>query len=245
VSGAFAAGSFAASSLLVGAVFVLVRPIGERTLGLVMAFGSGVLISAVAYDLVLEAASISGGVGIPLGAAIGAVTFFVGDRVLDRAGGADRKAVARTSPDSDPKAVVLGSVLDGIPESIVLGLTLLSGEGLSIAFFAAVFLSNLPEGMAATNGLAASGMRPARIIVMWLLIALVSGAAAFAGYAVFGSASSWTVAFVLALAAGGVITMLADTMMPEAFRYGGPVAGLVTTLGFIVALAIAGLEQAG
>jgi ZIP family zinc transporter len=224
---------------------VLLRPVSERTLGLIMAFGSGVLISAVAYDLILEAASISGGAGIPLGASIGAVTFFLGDRALDRAGGGDRKAARRRSEASDPQAVVLGTILDGIPESIVLGLTLLSGEGLSAAFFAAVFLSNIPEAMAATGGLAASGMQSGRIIAMWLLIAVVSGGAAFAGYALFDHASPWTVAFVMALAAGAVITMLADTMMPEAFRYGGgPVTGLATTLGFLVALTIASLEQA-
>jgi zinc transporter, ZIP family len=244
MSGAFFAGLVAASSLLVGAAIVLVRPVSERTLGLIMAFGSGVLISAVAYDLILEAASISGGVGIPLGAAAGAFAYFLGDRALDRAGAGDRKSVTASS-DGDPKAVVLGTVLDGIPESIVLGLTLLSGEGLSIAFFAAVFLSNLPEAMAATTGLASAGIKPPRIILMWVLIAVVSGAAAFAGYWLFGSASSWLVAFVMALAAGAVITMLADTMMPEAFKYRGRITGLVTTLGFVVALAIASLEQRG
>jgi ZIP family zinc transporter len=172
------------------------------------------------------------------------LAYFLGDRALERAGGGDRKAVSASS-DADPKAVVLGTVLDGIPESIVLGLTLLSGQGLSVAFFAAVFLSNLPEAMAATNGLASAGIRTGRIMMMWVLIAIVSGAAAFAGYGLFDAASPWLVAFVMALAAGAVLTMLADTMMPEAFRYRGRITGLVTTLGFVVALAIASLEQGG
>jgi zinc transporter, ZIP family len=242
---ALLAGTFAGSSLLLGAAIALVRPPRERTLGLIMAFGSGVLISAVAYDLVLEAVSISGGAGIPLGAAAGAFTFYAGDRAIGSAGGGRRKAVARTGSEGSPNAVVLGTILDGIPESIVIGLTLLAGEGVSVALFAAVFLSNLPEAMAATSGLAASGVARGRIIVMWTLVMIVSGLAAWAGYAVLGEASPWVVAVVMAFAAGAVLTMLADTMMPEAFAHGGNTAGLATTLGFVVAIAIAGLERAG
>lgn len=239
---AFAAGLFAGSSLVVGAVVTLVRPPSERALGLIMAFGAGVLISAVAYELILEAAEISGGAGIPLGAAAGALAFFAGDRLIARAGGADRKAVGRTETVGSPQAIVLGTVLDGVPESIVIGLTLVSGGSLSVALFAAVFLSNLPEAMAATSGLAASGVRRGRIVAIWALIAVVCGVAAMAGYGVLGEASARTVAHVMAFAAGAVLTMLADTMVPEAFEHGGAEAGLATTFGFIVSIAIVELE---
>jgi len=133
-------------------------------------------------------------------------------------------------------------VLDGIPESIVLGIGLLAGAGVSVAFIVAVFVSNLPEGIAATTGLKASGWAPRRIIGLWLLVALVSALASLAGFAVFDSASSWTVAFVLAFAGGAVLTMLADTMMPEAFQHGGRQVGLVTTAGFALAFALHLLE---
>jgi zinc transporter, ZIP family len=131
-----------------------------------------------------------------------------------------------------------------VPESIVVGLTLLGGEGVSIALLAAVFLSNVPEAMAGTSGLAASGVRSGRIMAMWALITAVSGIAALAGYGLLGGPPQWAVALVLAFAAGAVLTMLADTMMPEAFDHGGRVAGLVTTLGFVVAFTMAYLEQA-
>jgi ZIP family zinc transporter len=239
---AFAAGLFAGSSLLIGAVATLVRPPSERALGLIMAFGAGVLISAVAYELILEAAEISGGAGIPLGAAAGALAFFAGDRFIAKAGGAERKAVETTEVGS-PRAIVLGTVLDGVPESIVIGLTLLAGESLSIALFAAVFLSNLPEAMAATSGLAAAGVRRGRILAVWALIAVVCGLAATTGYGVLGDASARTVAHVMAFAAGAVLTMLADTMVPEAFEHGGAEAGLATTFGFVVSIAIVELER--
>jgi zinc transporter, ZIP family len=244
VLGALVAGLTTASSLMVGGVIALLHEPRERTLGLIMGFGAGVLLSAVAYDLVLEALDISGGWGIPLGIAAGALTFFVGDRLIDSAGGDKRKSVRKQEDIGSPKAIVLGSVLDGVPESIVIGLTLLAGEGISAALFAAVFLSNVPEAMAGTSGLAASGVRNGRIMAMWALVTAVSGVAALAGYGLLGNAPPAAESFVLAFAAGAVMTMLADTMMPEAFEHARQVAGLATTLGFVVAFAIAQLDGA-
>jgi ZIP family zinc transporter len=240
-------GGLAASSLLVGSAIAFFRPVGRRALGLIMAFGSGVLISAVAYDLVADAFASAGGNAIWLGLFVGAVTFFVGDLLIDRAGGEDRKSadpVPGRTPSS-AKPIFLGTVLDGVPESVVLGLILLSGEGLSVAFFVAVFLSNLPESISSTTGFLKDGMSPRRIVAMWGLVVLVSALAAGLGFAFFDSASPSTIAFVQAFAAGAILTMLADSMVPEAFRYARNVAGLATTLGFAVAFAIATLEKAG
>jgi ZIP family zinc transporter len=242
--GALMAGLATGSSLVIGGAVALVRTPREHTLGLVMAFGAGVLLSAVAYDLVAEALEVSGGPGIVLGLAAGALAFFLGDRLVDRAGGDQRKAVRRSGDGDSPRAIVLGTILDGVPESVVVGLTLLAGEGVSIALFAAVFLSNVPEAVAATSGLTASGIPRSRILLMWAGIAVVSGVSALAGYALLGNAAEPTVAFMLAFAAGAVLTMLADTMMPEAFEHGGDAAGLATTFGFVVAFGIAALEDA-
>jgi zinc transporter, ZIP family len=242
---ALGAGLLAGSSLVLGGLIALVHSPREHTLGLIMGFGAGVLISAVAYDLVLEALAISGGAGIPIGVAAGALTFFVGDRMIERAGGADRKGLRRAEAGGSPRAEILGIVLDGVPESIVLGLTVLAGEGVSVALVAAVFLSNVPEAMAATNGLAGSGLGSGRVMVLWVLIAALSGVAALAGYGLLGGSPAPLVAFILAFAAGAVVTMLADTMMPEAFEHGGRVAGLATTLGFAVAFTIVYLERGG
>ena len=243
MSGAFLWGLFASSSLIMGGALALLLPIRERLLGLIMAFGAGVLISAVAYELVAEAFETSAWHGsLGLGLSAGALTFFLGDAVIDRMGGDQRKSMRRTPGAGSALAIVLGIVLDGIPESAVIGVGLLNGTGVSVAVIAAVFLSNLPEALAATTGLKAGGWRSNRIIGLWVLVAAVSGLASFAGYTVFDSAGPDALAFVLAFAGGAILTMLADTMMPEAFEHGGKLVGLLTTLGFGLAFALSMLE---
>jgi zinc transporter, ZIP family len=162
--------------------------------------------------------------------------------VIDRMGGADRKRSGGGQQEGSPLAIVLGIVLDGIPESLVLGLTIVVGGSVSAAFLVAVALSNVPEAVAATSGLARSGWSGARILGLWTLVSLVSGAAALVGFAVFDDASSTLLAFVLAFAGGAILTMLADTMMPEAFEHAGPLVGVVTTFGFALAFALSALE---
>jgi ZIP family zinc transporter len=236
-------GLVASSSLLIGGVIALRVDIGTRALGLVMAFGAGVLISAVAYELVEEAFVTSSGEGdIAVGLFLGAGVFFAGDAVIDRLGGSGRKRSSDGQDAGSPLAIVLGIVLDGIPESLVLGLTIVSGGSVSAAFLVAVFLSNLPEAIAATSGLQKKGWSPARILRLWALVMLVSGLAAVVGFEVLDSAAPDTVALVLAFAGGAILTMLADTMMPEAYEFGGPLVGLFTTFGFALAFTISMLE---
>ncbi len=240
---AFFWGAFASSSLLVGGILALRLDLGERIIGLVMAFGAGVLISAVAFELYLDAAEAAEDrVWLGVGAFAGALTFYVGDTIIDRMGGEGRKSMGGGQAGGAALAIVLGIVLDGVPESFVVGLDLLSGEGISAAFVAAVFLSNLPESAAASSGLKKAGWQDLRIYELWAAVILVAGVAAALGYKLLGDASGNTIAFVLAFAGGAILTMLADTMMPEAFEKGGRATGLVTTLGFATAVLIASLE---
>ena len=236
-------GLVASSSLILGGLAALVLPVERRALGLVMAFGAGVLISAVAFELVQEAFDTSAGEGgIAVGLLAGSIVFFVGDSLIDRMGGEGRKRSTGEQATGSGLAIVLGIVLDGIPESLVLGLTVLQAGTVSVALLVAVFLSNLPEAIAATTGLAASGWAHARIIGLWVLVTLVSGLAALLGYVALDTASPRTLAFVLSFAAGAILTMLADTMMPEAYEDSGKLVGVVTTLGFALAFAISSFE---
>jgi ZIP family zinc transporter len=240
---AFAWGAIAASSLLVGGLIALRFRVSGRILGLVLAFGAGVLISAVAYELVEDAFSTSeGGAWVAAGLAAGALVYFVGDELIDRRGGEKRKSMGGEQEEGTALGIVLGIVLDGIPESVVIGLTLLEGGGVSVAMLVAVFLSNLPESIGATSGLARAGWRRTRILGLWALVVLVSGLASLAGYALFDDASPNAIAFVLAFAGGAILAMLAETMIPEAYLRGGKAVGLVTTLGFGVAFAISTLD---
>jgi ZIP family zinc transporter len=242
---AFFWGVFAGSSLILGGAIGVWIPLSRGFRGLIMGFGAGVLISAVAYELVDDAFAAADGFAIvAAGLFAGAATFFVGDGLIGKMGGGDRKRSegTRAVAGGAALAIVLGIVLDGVPESAVIGLTLLEGGGVSVAMIVAVFLSNLPEAIAATTGLAKSGWSRQRIFGLWALVMLVSGLSALAGYVVFDGASPRALAFVLAYAGGAILTMLADTMMPEAFERGGRLTGLATTLGFAVAFAITALE---
>jgi ZIP family zinc transporter len=200
-----------------------------------------VLISAVAFDLVEEAAGKSIGHGWTVaGLFAGCLVFFFGDRLIDHLGGGNRKDPTGAEEDSGGSSlsIVLGSVLDGIPESMVIGLTIFEGGAVGAAYLAAVFISNLPESISSTSGLVTSGWKKSRILWMWIAIALISGLASLAGYGLFQNSSPGVVAFVLTFAAGAILTMLANTMMPEAFEHGGKLVGIMVTLGFAVAFTI-------
>jgi ZIP family zinc transporter len=240
---AFGWGTLAASSLVIGAVIALALRISTRRIGLVMGFGAGVLISAVAFDLVEEAVDMqTAHWAVVTGIFAGCAVFFFGDVLIDRFGGSDRKDADGDQADGSPLAIVLGTVLDGVPESMVIGLTIFEGGAVGASYLTAVFISNLPESVSSTSGLALSGWRKSRILWMWIAIALVSGLASLAGYGFFQESSPDVVAFVLAFAAGAILTMLADTMMPEAYEHGGRLVGVVTTLGFVVAFVIHQLD---
>jgi ZIP family zinc transporter len=238
---AFLWGLISASSLLLGGLIALRVQVSSRALGLIMAFGAGVLISAVAFELVEEAAKTSDS-GVGAGLFAGALTFFAGNAWLDRRGAADRKRSSGKQASGFAMAIVLGIVLDGVPESAVIGLTLLEEGEVGVAILAAVFLSNLPEAIAATSGLSKAGWKPARVMGLWLGVAAVSGLSALLGYVLLDGASERLIAIVLAFAGGAILTMLADTMMPEAFENGGRGVGLLTTLGFGVAFFISSLD---
>jgi len=226
-------GLVTAGSLWVGAALATLRP-SHRWIGLAMAFGSGALIAAVAYELVedafatdLELAS--------LGFATGALVFYAGDWAIDRRGGEGRKSMAGQSQlAGSANAIVLGTVLDGIPESFVLGASVAQEGVVPVAVVVGVFVSNVPEALSGTAGLIEAGWTRARIFGMWSIVVAVSVVAAVAGYQLLDSMGATGGAFVTAFAAGALLVMLADTLMPEAFQLGGRETGLVTALGFAV-----------
>jgi zinc transporter, ZIP family len=241
VAEAFLWGLLAGSSLVIGGLVALTGLVRTRLLGLVMAFGAGVLISAVSFELVEEASDTGSLSTVALGLFAGALVFYLGDAAIDHLGGSERKSMGGAQASGSAYAIVLGIVLDGIPESMVIGLGLLEGGNVSAAVIVAVFISNVPEAIAATSGLVAMSWKRAKILSLWALVMLVTALASLAGYALFDAASGEAVAFVLAFAGGAVLTMLADTMMPEAFEHGGKLVGLATTLGFAVAFGVTAL----
>jgi ZIP family zinc transporter len=242
---AFLWGTVAGASLVIGGIVAIRVSLTRRAVGLIMAFGAGVLLSAVAYELVHEAYETSAGDGgVAIGLLAGSLVFFGAEKLIARFAGEVPDASEDPSGRAKQagRAIVLGIVLDGIPESLVLGLTVLEAGTVSAALLVAVFLSNLPEAIAATTALSRAGRDPKRIVRFWVLVALGFGATSLLGYVVLDGASPRTLAFVLAFAGGAVLTMLANTMMPEALHHGGKLAGLLTTIGFALAFAICSLQ---
>jgi zinc transporter, ZIP family len=228
----------ASSSLFVGAAIALRFDLSQKVIGLVMGFGAGVLIAALSVDLAADAFERTNGLVLGLGLAAGGVTFFVGDLLLDRYGGAMRKRSGGEQAIGSPLAIVLGIVLDGIPESAAIGVTLLEGTGIGAAFVVAVFLSNLPEALSATSGLAKSGWGPGKILGLWALVSAVCTLAAVLAFGLLDQQNQTLIGFILAFAAGAILAMLADTMIPEAYEHAGKVVALVTVLGFAVGFVI-------
>jgi zinc transporter, ZIP family len=229
-------------ALLVGAGIGLRIGASQRIIALVMAFGSGVLVSALAFELTDEAFQRGGTDAVALGLAAGALAFFAGDWVVDHRGGQDRKRSGGQQSDGSAGGIVVGAMLDGIPESVAIGVSLLEGGGVSVAVVVAVFLSNVPESLSAATGLRRAGHSSRWILGLWLGVAVISALAAGLGYAVLGDASANVIGFIQAFAAGAILTMLADTMMPEAFEGGGRVVGLATVLGFAIAFLLSTTE---
>jgi ZIP family zinc transporter len=236
-------GLFAASSLLIGALIATWRPPHRRALGLIMAFGAGVLLSAVSYELIDEAASIGGGgLAVVGGVFAGAATFTLGDIAIGRFQRRHRGSPMPSSEEGSGLSILLGALLDGVPETAVLGLTLLQTGEVGMAMLVAVFLSNLPEGVAATTTLIRGGWSKRSVLGIWSAVVVACGLAAAAGYLLLDGASPGLIAFVYAFSGGAVLTMLATSMIPEAYEHAGRAVGLLTVFGFIVAYGIHVLE---
>jgi len=243
-------GLLAGGALLLGALAGVRFAVPQRLVAAIMAFGSGVLISALSFELMDEAIETGGFGPTAAGFLVGAVVYTGANWLLARRGARHRKRsggyqrAEHEAQDNTGKAngsgtaIAIGALLDGIPESIVIGLSLLKGGGASLAMVVAVFLSNLPEGLSSASGMKNAGRSPKAIYGIWAGIALASGLASTLGYTVFHRFPPELLAATTAVAAGGVLAMVVDTMIPEAFAQTHDFAGLITVAGFLAAFSL-------
>lgn len=235
-------GLVSGSALILGALIAWFFALPQRLIAGIMALGAGVLISAVAFDLVDEALQ-QGGIGATATGFIGgALLFTMANIVIARQGARHRKRSGWNEQERQPHvdsggglAIAVGALIDGIPESIVIGVSLLDGGSVSTVTVAAVFLSNVPEGLSSAAGMKKAGRGPAYIFGVWAGIALASGLAAMLGNVALAGAAPETLAAVTAVAAGAILAMLVDTMIPEATEETHDYSGLIATIGFLSA----------
>jgi ZIP family zinc transporter len=237
-------GTIAGSALLLGAAAAWWLEIPRKIVSSIMAFGAGVLISALAFELVAEAEKAGGLWATVIGFLAGAVSYVGANALLVRLGAEHRRrskaALRPGSRDGGASnggtAIAVGALLDGIPESIVLGVGLLTGAAVNPTMLAAIFISNVPEGLASTADMKRAGKGAKEVFAIWGSIAVLSGLAAMVGYLALDNAPGEVIAVVTAIAAGGILAMLADTMIPEAFEEQHMLTGLIAALGFLAAL---------
>ena len=241
---AFLTGLLATSSLILGGIIASRFSLSKKAIGIIMGLGAGTLISAVSYELIFEAVNHAKGTGFPAyGFFAGAFTFFFADKLIEKFGASKRLDVDIPKSTGLIVPMVLAIVLDGIPESIVIGLGLSGGQAVSLSMLVAVFVSNLPEAIAGSTGMKAGGWTGKKIFLLWLFIALFCSVATVAGFSLFAHASNQWLAFIEAFAGGAILMMLANSMIPEAYEHGGKLAGVFTVLGFFVSVSMVILEN--
>ncbi|WP_172195307.1 ZIP family metal transporter [Saccharibacillus qingshengii] len=238
-------GGISASAVVLGALAALFLRIKKRYIGWIMAFGVGTLIGAAAFELLGDALEDGGVLATGIGFTAGALVYTVFDLIVSRRGGSNRKRSGKD--DSGSKAaggeadqsglgIFAGTVMDAIPESIMLGASLIAGNGISVVLVVSIFVSNIPEGLSSTVGLQKNGYSRKKIFLMWGSVLLVSALAAMGGYLFFEQLSGEMKAAIGAFAGGGIIAMLCSTMMPEAFEEGGPAVGFIASMGLLTAI---------
>ncbi|MEP5568886.1 MAG: ZIP family zinc transporter [Halioglobus sp.] len=236
-------GFFSGGALIVGAAIGYYYSVPNRLAAAVMAFGAGVLISALSFELMEEAFQIAGLGATATGFLLGAIAYAGANRWLATRGARHRKRSGDQQPSEQEDggsgaAIAMGALLDGIPESIAIGLSILHGGAVSIATVAAIFLSNLPEGMSSSIGMRKSGRSATYVFGVWVAIAMACGLSSLAGYVVFDSFSPMVIGATTAVAAGAMLTMIVDTMIPEAFAETHDWTGLIAVLGFLASFSL-------
>ncbi|PLR67143.1 ZIP family metal transporter [Bacillus sp. UMB0893] len=234
-------GAFAGSSILLGALLGIYKEIPRKVLGFIMSFGTGVLIGAASFELLRESVEDGGLMAASIGFIFGSLTFTVSELIITKKGGNERKRSRHNPNDHSGVSIFIGTVIDAIPESVIIGVSLLQNGSVSLLMVAAVFISNFPEGLSSSVGLRKDNYSKKKILLMWIIVLMLSSLSSLLGFSLLQTADETVLSFIGAFAAGGIIAMVASTMMPEAFEEGGPIVGLIASLGVLASLILSNL----
>jgi ZIP family zinc transporter len=229
-------GAFAGSSILIGALIGLYTDLPKKVTGLIMSFGTGVLIGAASFELLTESIREDGVLTTSIGFLSGAFVFTISELFITKKGGNERKRTKKRSDNHSGLSIFIGTIIDAIPESVIIGVSLLEQGTVSYLMVIAVFLSNFPEGLSSTVGLKKDGYSKKTLLIMWLIVVLLASLSSLLGFSLLQDASTTLLSFISAFAAGGIMAMVASTMMPEAFEEGGAIVGLISSFGLLCSL---------
>jgi zinc transporter, ZIP family len=235
-------GVVASSALVIGAAIGTRWNVPKRVTGVLLAFASGALISALAFELFEEAFELGGAWRSGVALLAGAATFVAVDTWLDRRvtgkeGPEEREMVQSGARGGVGWALLAAVTLDGVPENLALGVSL--AEEASVTLLVAIFFSNLPESLVGAVAMRDEDRRPATVMATWTTCAVLLAIAVVLGRAVGGALSDETLALALGFAGGAVLASLADTLMPEAFEHGRPLNAMATATGFLLSYVLA------
>ena len=224
-------------SLILGVILGTTLKISQKIIAAIMAFGSGVLICALTFGLMEEAFKHGGFDAVIIGFLLGGLVFISGDVLIHRIGGRNhkRKAHSKSAKETNGQAIILGSLLDGVPESIALGVALLSKNGIGLLMLVAIFLSNLPESLSSIDDLRREGFSKMRIYLSWSIVSICVASSVVLSFLFLEKLDLNALGIIESFASGAILAMLADSMMPEAYEDGGFLIGFLTMLGFLTA----------
>ena len=236
---------------MIGCTVAIFVSLPKSIIAAIMAFGSGVLVAALTFSLVEEAFSLSQSIPpVVIGFILGGVSYSVANHILDRksksksdstSSGTVRKRKrshgdnAGGGKSASGLALLVGSVMDNIPENMALGISLVTGGAVNVVLIAAIFISNFPEGLASTEGMKSNGRSKKYVLMLWSIAVIIGTISTAIGFAVLSKASPFAISVAISFAAGAILVMLAESMIPEAFEEGGSKIELAAMAGFTVA----------
>ncbi|PLT27982.1 ZIP family metal transporter [Peribacillus deserti] len=229
-------GGFASLSLFFGSLIAIYFNLPKKIIGFIMAFGTGILIGTSCFDLLMEGVEHSGIKATSLIFMAGSVVFIAAELLIVRKGGRQRKRSSKKTENHSGLAIFLGTLMDAIPESIVIGISTIASGSVNLVFIAAIFISNFPESLSSSAGLRADGYSKGKVLSLWGSVVIVSAVSSVLGYVFLKNSSESVIASIGAFGAGGLVAMVCSTMLPEAFEEGGPLVGLIASFGLIVSL---------
>jgi len=237
-------GFVASIPLIAGAILASYVNLKKGIIASIMAFGAGVLVAALTFSLIEEAYSLVNDLlPVVLGFSAGGLSYSIANHILNKKSSTEHRKQshgesAGGGKDASGIALMVGSLMDNIPENMALGISIVAGGAVNIVLIAAIFISNFPEGLASSQGMKSNGKSTTQILLLWSVVVAIGTISSVIGFSILAKVNKDIVAIALSYASGAILVMLAESMIPESFDEGGSKVGLATMAGFAIAFVL-------